>query len=109
MADRLPGLVLILTAVFVGIGPTAESQTESSIRRGREIALHACAGCHAMDGAPGITFQGIQVPTLSAVAGRGWSGEQLQSFIMTPHRPMPATPLPLSEVQALSDYISSLQ
>ena len=99
----------MLMAAFVGIAPAAQTQTESSVQRGRDVALLFCSGCHAMDGAPGVTFQGVQVPSFRAIAERGWSGEQLQAFIMTPHRPMPATPLPLSEVRALSDYIASLQ
>ena len=103
------GWVLTLTAVFACAALAAQAQTESSIQRGRDVAQRFCSGCHAMDGAPSVTFQGVEVPGFRAIAGRGWSGEQLRAFILTPHRPMPATPLPLSEVQALSDYIASLQ
>jgi mono/diheme cytochrome c family protein len=98
----------ILPAQFVAFGLAAQAQTELSILRGREVAQRACADCHAMDGAQGGTIQGMEVPSFSAIAGQNWSAERLQAFIMTPHRPMPATPLPLSEVRDLADYIVSL-
>ncbi len=88
---------------------TAQAQTPSSIMRGQGIAERACAGCHAMNGGQGSIIQGRVVPSFRAIAGLGWSAERLQSFIMTPHRPMPATPLDLSEVRDLSAYILSLK
>ena len=102
-------LLLPAIAQFVAIGFAAHAQTESSVLRGREVAERACAGCHAMDGTQGGSIQGTEVPSFRAIAGWNWSAERLQAFIMTPHRPMPATPLPLSEVRDLADYIVSLR
>jgi mono/diheme cytochrome c family protein len=102
-------LLLPVIASFFAIGPAAHAQTESSVLRGREVAQRACAGCHAMDGTQGGSIQGTEVASFRAIAGRNWSAERLQAFIMTPHRPMPATPLPLSEVRELVDYILSLR
>ena len=101
--------ILLLLASFLAVGLAAHAQTEASILRGRDIAHRACVGCHAMNGTQGGSIQGIEVPSFSAIAGRNWSAERLQAFIMTPHRPMPATPLPLSEVRDLVDYIVSLR
>src|SRR5262245_32422729 len=103
------GQMLPLLAALFALGLAAHAQTDASILRGREVAQRACAGCHAMSGTKGGSIQGIEVSSFSAIAGRNWSAERLQAFIMTPHRPMPATPLPLSEVRDLVDYIVSLR
>jgi cytochrome c2 len=99
----------LLIAQFLAAGFTANAQTEASTLRGRDVAQRACAGCHAMNGAQGGSIQGIEVPSFNTIAGRNWSAERLQAFIVTPHRPMPATLLPLSEVRDLVDYIQSLR
>ena len=52
-------------------------------------------GCHALGGRPGRTVEGIDVPSFSAIAGRpNQTPQRLQSFVMTPHRPMPGIPCP---------------
>jgi len=106
---RLLRHILPLIAQFIAVGFAAQAQTESSILRGQEVAQRACVGCHAMDGTQGGSIQGLVVPSFRAIAGQNWSAERLQAFIMTPHRPMPATPLPLSDVRDLVDYIVSLR
>src|SRR5262245_44282887 len=107
--SHLVGQMLTLLATLLGGGLAAHAKTEAGILRGQEVAQRACAGCHAMSGTQGGSIQGIEVPSFRAIAGRNWSAERLQAFIMTPHRPMPATPLPLSEVRELVDYIVSLR
>src|SRR5262245_27627556 len=79
-------LLLPVVAPFFASGPAAHAQTESSRLRGREVAQRACAGCHAMEGTQGGSIQGTEVPSFRAIAGRNWSAERLQAFIMTPHR-----------------------
>ena len=106
---RSHGRLLWIAAAGCILGQAAQAQTQSNIVRGQGIAERACAGCHAMDGGQGSVVQGIAVPSLRAIAGRGWSAERLQAFITTPHRPMPATPLEMSEVRDLADYIPSLR
>jgi mono/diheme cytochrome c family protein len=49
------------------------------------------------------------VPTFRAIAGRSWTPERLQAFIATPHRPMPAIPLDMSEIRDVAAYILSLK
>jgi mono/diheme cytochrome c family protein len=100
---------VLIAATTCVLAQAAAAQTPSSIMRGQGIAERACAGCHAMNGGQGSVVQGTAVPSFRAIAGQGWSAERLQSFITTPHRPMPATPLEMSEVRDLADYILSLK
>jgi mono/diheme cytochrome c family protein len=95
--------------VVCAISQPAAAPRQSAIVRGQAIAERACGGCHAIDGSAGSTIQGTAVPTFRAIAGRGWTAQRLETFITTPHRPMPATPLSLSEVRDLVAYIESLR
>jgi mono/diheme cytochrome c family protein len=96
--------------VLCALDPAAHGQTRADVARGREIAERACAGCHALDGGQGRTFQGTLVPSFGALANRPyWTAESLQSFIMTPKHPMPAMPLQLAEINDLVAYIRSLR
>jgi mono/diheme cytochrome c family protein len=102
-------LFSLLVVVALGsVGDAAHAQTQSSIARGQEIAERACLGCHALSGSAGTTIKGKNVPTLAAIAGRGWAAERLQAYIATPHRPMPAVPLQTSEIRDIVAYILSL-
>lgn len=96
-------------AAVCALSQPAAAQTQSAVISGQGIAERACGGCHAIDGSAGSTIQGTAVPTFRAIAGRGWTAERLEAFITTPHRPMPATPLRLSEVRDLVAYIQSLR
>jgi mono/diheme cytochrome c family protein len=88
--------------------PGALAQTPAAIMRGEEAAGRACLGCHAV-GTP-RTFQGIDVPSLRAIANvPGQSRQRLEAFIMTPHRPMPGMSLDLAEVSDIVSYILSLK
>lgn len=107
--SRAPWHFVQIAAAVCVLAQAAAAQTPSSIVRGQGIAERACAGCHAMNGGQGSIVQGRVVPSFRAIAGMGWSADRLQSFITTPHRPMPATPLDLSEVRDLADYILSLK
>jgi mono/diheme cytochrome c family protein len=98
-----------MAGAVCALGQAAQAQTQSAIVNGQAIAERACAGCHTIDGSAGSTIQGTAVPSFRAIAGRGWTAERLEAFIVTPHRPMPATPLPLSEVRDLVAYIQSLR
>jgi mono/diheme cytochrome c family protein len=88
----------------------AYAQTPASIARGKDIAERACAGCHGIDGRQGETFQGTDVPSFRALAGRPYRApESLEAYIMTPRHPMPAIPLELNEIRDVVDYIQSLK
>jgi mono/diheme cytochrome c family protein len=113
MIGRLPvGWVLRRSLGVAGalcaLAQAADAQTQSEIGRGQEIAQRACAGCHAINGSAGSTIQGKTVPTFRAIAGQGWTQERLQDFITTPHRPMSAIPLEMSEIRDVAAYILSL-
>lgn len=113
MIGRLPvGWVLRRSLGVAGalcaLAQAADAQTLSAVGRGQEIAQRACAGCHAIDGSAGSIIEGRAVPTFRAIAGRGWTQERLQAFITTPHRPMPAIPLEMSEIRDVVAYILSL-
>jgi mono/diheme cytochrome c family protein len=93
--------------VWAGI---ARAQTKASIDHGHEIAQRVCAGCHAIDGQPGGTIRGTDVPSFRSIADKqANTTERLQSFIMTPHPPMPAIPLELAEIRDVVSYIRSLK
>jgi mono/diheme cytochrome c family protein len=88
----------------------AHAQTQQSIGRGHEIAEQACAGCHAINGGQGSIIQGTDVPSFRAIANRpNQTPQRLQTFIMTPHRPMPGMALRLADVDDLVTYILSLK
>ena len=54
--------------------------------------------------------EGTAVPSFRAIAGRpNQTPQRLQSFIMTPHRPMPGIPLSLAEVNDVVAYLLSLR
>jgi mono/diheme cytochrome c family protein len=99
------GLVVMLPA-FSGTG---HAQTQSDIIIGQGVAERACAGCHSINGSRGGTIEGKDVPTFRAIAGKGWSAERLQAYIATPHRPMPAVPLEMSDIRHVAAYILSLK
>ncbi len=106
-------MLLHVVQVAVALGASvsaAQAQTASSIARGQEIAERACGGCHALAGQPGRTVEGINVPSFRAIAGRpNQTPQRLQSFILTPHRPMPGIPLSLAEVDDVVAYLLSLK
>ena len=91
-------------------GIAAYGQTPAAIARGQEIAERACGGCHAIAGRPGSTVQGTAAPSFGAIAGRpNQTSQRLQSFIMTPHRPMPGMSLSLADVNDVVAYLLSLK
>jgi hypothetical protein len=50
------------------------------------------------------------VPSFRVIAARpNQARERLETYIMVPHRPMPAIPLELSEVRDVVAYILSLK
>jgi hypothetical protein len=53
-------------------------------------------------------MEGRNVPSFSAIAGRGWTAERLQAYIATPHRPMPGVTLQAPEIRDVVAYILSL-
>ncbi len=106
----MPLRALQLAAVLCALASAAHGQTPASIARGQEIAERACGGCHAVTGGPGGTVQGTNAPSFGAIAGRpNQTPQRLQSFIMTPHRPMPGIPLSLAEVNDVVAYILTLK
>ena len=101
---------LHVAVALCGSSAAAHGQTSSAIVRGQETAERACTGCHAIDSGQRSTFQGTEVPSFRAIATRpNQTPERLQSFIMTPHRPMPGIPLTLAEVDDIAAYILSLK
>jgi mono/diheme cytochrome c family protein len=104
-------LGLLALAVALPAPPqTASAQTPQSIERGRQIAERACSGCHAVDSPQGAQVQASDVPTFRAIAGKpNQTAGRLETFIMVPHRPMPAIALELSEVRDVVAYILSLK
>jgi mono/diheme cytochrome c family protein len=86
------------------------AQTPATVARGKDIAVRACAGCHAIDGRPGGTVMSADVPSFRTLAARpDRTPESLQAYIMTPRHPMPAIPLELDEIRDVVDYIRSLK
>src|SRR5437868_6201600 len=102
---------LQIAAAVCAFSSLAHGQTAATIARGRELAERACGGCHAINGgAGGVTIQGINAPSFRAIAGRpNQTPQRLQSFIMTPHRPMPGIPLSLAEVDDIVAYLLTLK
>lgn len=110
MASRRFLYALPVGAALCALASAAHGQTAASIARGQEIAERACAGCHALAGQPGRTVEGTDVPSFRSIAGRpNQTPQRLQSFIMTPHRPMPGIPLSLAEVNDVVAYLLSLR
>ena len=110
MASRKFLCVVPVAAALCALASAAHGQTAASIARGQEIAERACAGCHGLSGPPGRTVEGTDVPSFRAIAGRpNQTPQRLQSFIMTPHRPMPGIPLSLAEVNDVVAYLLSLK
>jgi mono/diheme cytochrome c family protein len=104
---RMSLRALSVVTVLCVVASAGHGQTPASVARGHEIAERACGGCHAMADRPGGT---AAAPSLRAIAGRSnQTPERLQSFIMTPHRPMPGIPLSLAEVNDVVAYILSLK
>ena len=101
----VPVLAALCASASVG-----QAQTAASIARGQEIAERACGGCHALAGQPGRIIEGVPVPSFRAIAGQpNQTPQRLQSFILTPHRPMPGIPLSLAEVNDVVAYLLSLK
>jgi len=101
---------LQIAAALCALASAAHGQTASSIVRGHDIAEHACAGCHAINGGGGSVIQGRAVPSFRAIADRpNMTAERLQALIITPRHPMPAIPLELAATNDLVAYIRSLR
>lgn len=110
IAGRMLLRLIQLAVALCSLTSAAHSQTRPDLARGQEIAERACAGCHAINGPKGTVIQGTDVPSFRAIAGRpNYTPERLQTFIMTPHRPMPAIPLEMSEIRDVAAYILSLK
>ena len=102
--------VLQVGAALCALTSAAYGQTAASIARGQEIAERACGGCHALSGPPGRTVEGTDVPSFRSIAARpNQTPQRLQSFVMTPHRPMPGINLSLAEVNDVVAYLLSLK
>jgi mono/diheme cytochrome c family protein len=97
-------LVLLSLAAF----HQTLSVAASDISRGKLLAERACGGCHDINGEPDNRTQGT--PAFRNIAGRSINTpERLVSFLMIPHRPMPALPLDASEMRDIVAYIVSLK
>ena len=104
--DRWLQTVVAATAVVIAVGSLATAQAPGDAARGKVLAERACAGCHQVEGTSQITA----APSLSEIARRPYNApERLQAFIMTPHRPMSALPLEVSEVRDIVAYVHSLK
>ena len=109
VSRRLLRILQVGTALCV-LTSAAHAQTAASIARGQEIAERACAGCHALAGSAPRRVEGIDVPSFRSIAaGPNQTPQRLQSFIMTPHRPMPGIPLSLAEVNDVVAFLLSLK
>ena len=101
---------LHVAVALCAASPAAHGQTPSAVARGQDIAERACAGCHAINGRQGSTIQSTDVPSFRAIAARpNQTPQKLHGFIVTPHRPMPAIPLTLAEINDVAAYILSLK
>ncbi len=101
---------LALAAALPAPAQTVRAQTPQSIQRGKEIAERACSGCHVIDSAKGAAVPRSDVPSFRAIAGRpNQTAGRLETFVMVPHKPMPAIALELSEVRDVVAYILSLK
>lgn len=101
---------LQIAAALLALLQPAQADTRPSILRGQEIAERACSGCHAIHSPKGVQIEGTDVPSFSAIAAKpNQTRERLETYIMVPHRPMPAIPLELSEVRDVVDYILSFK
>lgn len=103
-----PALMFLL--VFCSLSSTARGDDKSSVSRGIELADQYCAGCHGRDQPKGISVEGVFVQSFRAIAARPHlTPGRLNDFLQTPHRPMPAIPLALADINDLSAYILSLK
>ncbi len=110
IASRKLPYVLSVVGLLCAAGSAGQAQTAASIARGQEIAERACAGCHALAGSAPRRVEGIDVPSFRSIAaGPNQTPQRLQSFIMTPHRPMPGIPLSLAEVNDVVAFLLSLK
>ena len=109
LAARVLWCGLLLAATLYAGSEAGHAQTQSAIVRGQAVAERACGGCHAFEGSQGGVIQGVQVPSFRTIAGHGWTAERLQTFIATPHRPMPGVSLDLAEIRDVVAYIQSLR
>jgi mono/diheme cytochrome c family protein len=109
VARTLLGALQITVALLI-LSQLAHGETRPAILRGQEVAERVCSGCHAIDGSKGATVQGTDVPSFRVIAARpNQARERLETYIMVPHRPMPAIPLELSEIRDVVAYILSLR
>ena len=107
---RTLAAALQIAIALLTLSQPVRGETRPSLLRGREIAERACSGCHAIDGSKGAMVQGTDVPSFRAIAARpNQTPERLETFIMVPHRPMPAIPLELTEIRDVVAYILSLK
>ena len=109
-ATRATVRMVLMIAAFCALVSVLYGQTRADVAQGREIAERLCAGCHAIDGGTGGTYQKTDVPSFRAIANRAnRTPERMEAFIMTPHPPMPAVRLALTEINDVVAYILSLK
>lgn len=76
---------------------------------GRDLALRACAECHAVPGRQGATVTDA-TPSFVTIARSLTSTELgLRVFLQTPHPPMPNLLLTRREIDDVVSYILSLK
>jgi mono/diheme cytochrome c family protein len=94
--------ILAVTIVVAGSATGHAADTA----RGAQLARLWCAGCHIV----GSGSQGqVQVGPPSFRAISGLSSDQLRTFLIKPHPPMPDLSLSRSEMDDLIAYIKSLK
>ncbi len=76
---------------------------------GRNLALRACAECHAVANQPGGQVSDA-VPSFTTIARSRTTTElSLRVFLQTPHAPMPNLMLARREIDDVVSYILSLK
>jgi mono/diheme cytochrome c family protein len=107
---RLRNTLAILGLYMVlSIAPTEAQPVPGDAKRGQELSLRVCSGCHSVS--PNSTAPiNADVPTFAAIASDpDTTAERLAGRIIVPHPPMPNVQLTIMEMRDIIAYILSLK
>jgi mono/diheme cytochrome c family protein len=99
----------LATCLILAAAPVGAQSLIGDTVAGHDLALRACAECHAVPGQRGTTVNDA-VPSFVTIARRLTSTELgLRVFLQTPHPPMPNLMLTRREIDDVVGYILSLK
>ncbi|HXV26058.1 MAG TPA: cytochrome c [Alphaproteobacteria bacterium] len=98
-----PTAILLFTSLW------SSTSAQERVEQGRDLARTWCSGCHLVEEEGGQSGSDAAPPFSVIAHDPSLTPDQLRSWLVDPHPPMPNLSLTRDEIEDLVAYIGSLR